>query len=550
MSSNGHWQQGQFLSNRQKFQFPVCMPSSSCKCSCAKVGLFFSRRFPPLPGVWDSRCLSSSNLPSDKTIICFKSLWRGSLIWGRRFSLIRIYWQVSPPPHALHCKYCFWAAAHVPCPKVKNAECTVHRAETDLEETKKWSSEIRAKMRGLVEESQRQLQEQELSSCEQLEAEQAAAKERLEAAQVLCEETQALAEAAEQDSRARREVAREASDRAAGSAERRRTEAVAAVAEQEIAAAAETEAMEVEAEENFEALSVKVRRAWASCKQQQLEAHRQMTAAQEAAHQEVIQMTSRLEEVRKLAEAADVEAKEAAKREAEASQQLQAEEFRVLAARAELSAAERSLDCSVAQCEELAAAAELDAQEKLEAFQEVCEERARDDEEQAEAVEQLAEAEETRALAAEEAAVFEDLSFQGTLEKERRRIQDEIDRALQRTVEVETAIQQAVSYSEKSTRELLKYMEKVVRYAGEPVESVTSSPIEQDNLCSHCHAEASPDATCCKNCGHNLQSAPAISDVGSPMHGKLRRPQRHLKGSPMQHMRNMGPPKTKKSLKW
>ena len=426
----------------------------------------------------------------------------------------------------------------------------MHRAEIDLGETKKWSSEIRAKMRGLVEESQRQLQEQELSSCEQLEAEQAAAKERLEAAQVLCEETQALAEAAEQDSRARREVARGASDRAAGSAERRRTEAVAAVAEQEIAAAAETEAMEVEAEENFEALSVKVRRAWASCKQQQLEAQQQMTAAQEAAHQEVIQMTSRLEEVRKLAEAADVEAKEAAKREAEASQQLQAEEFRVLAARAELSAAERSLDCSVAQCEELAAAAELDAQEKLEAFQEVCEERARDDEEQAEAVEQLAEAEETRALAAEEAAVFEDLSFQGTLEKERQRIQDEIDRALQRTVEVETAIQQAVSYSEKSTRELLKYMEKVVRYAGEPVESVTSSPIEQDNLCSHCHAEASPDATCCKNCGHNLQSAPAISDVGSPMHGKLRRPQRHLKGSPMQHMRNMGPPKTKKSLKW
>ena len=149
-------------------------------------------------------------------------------------------------------------------------------------------------------------------------------------------------------------------------------------------------------------------------------------------------------------------------------------------------------------------------------------------------------------MAAEEASVFEDLSFQGLLERERKLIQDEIERAVRRTIEVESAIKEAVSYSERSTRELLNYMEKV-----EPIESSPSQITDvPENHCSQCHAEAAPEAAFCKNCGHALH---VISDSGSPsLRGKKRRAgaDSHLTGSPMQHLRNMGPSRGKKSYKW
>ncbi|CAE7211819.1 RPL19B [Symbiodinium natans] len=427
----------------------------------------------------------------------------------------------------------FKAHHHEMSAKVQDAECKMHRAGSDLEETKKWSEEVRTKMCQLVEDSQQQLAEQEKVSHKQLEAEEAAAEERLEAARALRHETEALAEAADQDGRARRAAAKAEAERAAGSAERRRAEAEAALAERELEAAAEIEAVEAEAEENFEALGLKVSQAWSTCKEQSVQARQQLSEAEKAANKEVARMNSRLEEVRELAKAAAAQAKEAAERKAEASRQLQSEEFRVQAARSELSSAERSLDCSVAQCEELLASAELAAQEHAEAFAALCNDRAREEEEQAEAAEQLAFAEETRALAAEEATVFEDLTFQGQLESERKRIQDEIDRAMKRTIEVESAIQEAVSYSEKSTRELLKYMEKVVQHAGEPIESSQASqatdPLD-GSQCSQCHVEASPGAAYCKNCGHHLQQ-PAISDSGSPSVRRTKPSGHFLKGS-------------------
>ncbi|CAE7749939.1 RPL19A, partial [Symbiodinium necroappetens] len=417
--------------------------------------------------------------------------------------------------------------------KVKDAECRMHRAESDLEETKKWSVQVRAKMQGLMEDSKQQLAEQEKLSRLQFEAEEKAAEERLEAARVVCQESEALAKAAEQDGQARRAAAEAAEERAAWSAEQRRSAAEAAMAERELEASAEIEAAEVEADENFEALGVKVSRAWSTCKEQQLAARQQVSDAEAVVREEVAQVKSRLEKMRELAKAAAAEAQGAAERKAEASRQLQSIESRTEAARAELSAAERSLECSVTHCEELASSAELCAREQTEAFALALEKRGEEDEDQAEAAEQVAEAEEERAMAMEEASVFEDLSFQGLLEKERKLIQDEIERAVRRTIEVESAIKEAVSYSERSTRELLNYMEKV-----EPIESSPSQITDLlENHCSQCHAEASPEAAFCKNCGHNLQQR-VLSDSGSPSRGKKRRADSSaLTGSPMQHLR-------------
>ncbi|CAE7282008.1 RpL19 [Symbiodinium sp. CCMP2592] len=234
--------------------------------------------------------------------------------------------------------------------------------------------------------------------------------------------------------------------------------------------------------------------------------------------------------MRELARAAAAQAQSAAERKAEANRQLQSiesRECRTEAARAGLSAMERSLECSVMQGE-LAVSAELCAQE-VEAFAAPREQRAEDDEDHAEAAKQDAEAEEERAMAAEEASaasVFQGLSFQGLLERVRKLIQDEIERAVRRTIEVESAIKEAVSYSEIRTKELLNCMEKA-----EPIESSPSQNTDLlKNHCSQRYAEAAPEAAFCKTCGHTLQRH-VISDSGSPsLRGKKRRADSHLQG--------------------
>ena len=199
----------------------------------------------------------------------------------------------------------------------------------------------------------------------------------------------------------------------------------------EIEASAEIEAAE-EAEENFEALGMKVSRAWSTCKEQ-LSARLQVSDAEAAVREDVRKdvrkVKCRLEKMRELAKAAAA----AAERKVEASRG----QLKSISCRAE-AAALRS--CRQWSCEELAASAQRAVAQQVEAFAALCEQRT-EEENQAEAAEEGA--------MAEEVWIFEDLSFQRLLEKERKLI----------TIE-------AVSYGERSTRELLNYMEKV-----EPIES-------------------------------------------------------------------------------
>ena len=144
----------------------------------------------------------------------------------------------------------------------------------------------------------------------------------------------------------------------------------------------------------------------------------------------------------------------------------------------------------------------------MEAFAALCEQRT-EEENQAEAAEEGA--------MAEEVWIFEDLSFQRLLEKERKLI----------TIE-------AVSYGERSSRELLNYMEKV-----EPIESSSQITDLLDNQTTR---------------------SGILQDLWTQFvacHLRLREPQRackeesradsHLSGSPMQHLRNVGPSRGRKS---
>ena len=228
----------------------------------------------------------------------------------------------------------------------------------------------------------------------------------------------------------------------------------------EIEASAEIEAAE-EAEENFEALGMKVSRAWSTCKEQ-LSARLQVSDAEAAVREDVRKdvrkVKCRLEKMRELAKAAAAGAEGAAERKVEASRG----QLKSISCRAE-AAALRS--CRQWSCEELAASAERAVAQQVEAFAALCEQRT-EEENQAEAAEEGA--------MAEEVWIFEDLSFQRLLEKERKLI----------TIE-------AVSYGERSTRELLNYMEKV-----EPIESSSQITDLLDNQNPERHSARPVDTVC------------------------------------------------------
>ncbi|CAE7246509.1 Catsper1 [Symbiodinium sp. CCMP2592] len=188
-----------------------------------------------------------------------------------------------------------------------------------------------------------------------------------------------------------------------------------------IEASAEIEAAEVE---HFEALGIQASRAWSTC-MEQLFARQQVSDAEAAVREEVRKVKCRLEKMRELAKAAAAGAEGAAERKVEASRICRTE-----------ASVERTLECST-HCAELAAPAERAVAQQPK-------------------------------KAAEEGAMAEK-------EKERKLIQNEIHRAQRRTIEVESAINETVSYSyrERSTREL-NCMEKV--------EQIESPPSQITNL--------------------------------------------------------------------